>query len=159
MQNMYELKKDISTPNGYRRAGERNTKEFWEALFPDCFHFSSNEWFINLSEAIEVSPCSAETIFVSKVFDKMELRSMSYKEAAAKCITQFIRVGNIPNALSLLQREVERIEKLSYERDEKVAIKNHDRKNYCRIAIGLIEELSVMAEGIKILDREQNSSL
>lgn len=89
---MYELKKDISTPSAYFRAGEQRTKEEWEKEFPDCFAFHSNEWFIDLTEKTKPAREVDELWkIVNEVFDKMELRSISYKNAAKKCIELYIK--------------------------------------------------------------------
>ena len=141
----YELKKDISTPNIYKRAGERHTKEQWEAIFPNCFDGilgNPDEWFIDLSIPLDVNTTSeAEWIFVSAQFEKMCLRSISYKQGAVVCIKEFIRAGNIPNALSLLQKEADRLDALPF-----LGEKEYDdlmrRRDYCYMAIGLIKELS-----------------
>ncbi len=94
---MYELKKDISTPNGYFRAGEQRTQEDWEKEFPNCFAFHSREWFIDLIEKQEPeSEIDELWEIVNTVFDKMELKSISYKNAAKKCIEEYIKRNIVP---------------------------------------------------------------
>ncbi len=86
----YELRKDISTPDSYLRAGLRKTKSEWLLDFPKAFIFHSNEWFIEVTEySDKPNTNSIESIIVDRVFAEFGLRSMSYKEAAIKCIHEY----------------------------------------------------------------------
>ena len=46
---IFELKKDISTPDRYMKAGIQKTNAEWEEIFPKAFIFNNSEWFIDMT--------------------------------------------------------------------------------------------------------------
>jgi len=88
---LYELLKDISLPGMYYRAGNQKTKSEWIALFPHAFTLGENvEWFISLPLQEEKTVQDTAVRIVSEVFQKMGLRSISYRMAAEQCIRQYV---------------------------------------------------------------------
>ena len=89
---MYELKKDISHPGAYYRAGQQKSKEEWEAIFPNAFLLNSNEWFIDLSK-LKTKEGQADLVktVVNEVFEKHQLHSISYKEAAQEACREYLK--------------------------------------------------------------------
>lgn len=96
---IYELKKDICTPNGYVRAGLRNTRAGWEKDWPNAFDFHSNEWFIEIKADTPIeTDTDMEYEIVRDIFEKRGLHSISYKEAAVACIKEYkLRTTKQPN--------------------------------------------------------------
>lgn len=91
---MFELKKDINTPDCYKRAGTKATREEWEVLFPKAFQFGTNdEWFIDLSIKQDDTEQKENLIWdvVHDVFEKHGLHSISYKKAAVKSCQEYLR--------------------------------------------------------------------
>lgn len=97
-ETIFELKKDISTPQSYMRAGIQKTKAEWEELFPRAFVFNNNEWFIDMTPVEEFDYDEANGIskekrkimyIVDHVFKEHDLSSMSYREAAILAIEKF----------------------------------------------------------------------
>ncbi len=92
---MFELKKDINTPEMYKRAGTKATKEEWEKIFPKAFQFGdmNEEWFIDLSIKQDDTEQKENLVWdvVNEVFEKNGLHSISYKQAAAKCCQEYFR--------------------------------------------------------------------
>lgn len=92
---MFELKKDINTPDGYKRAGTKATREEWEKLFPTAFQFGgkNDEWFIDLSIKQDDTEQKQNLIWdvVNDVFEKHGLHSISYKQAAVKSCQEYLR--------------------------------------------------------------------
>lgn len=92
---MFELKKDINTPDCYHRAGTKATKEEWEKLFPKAFQFGgvNDEWFIDLSIKQDDSEQKENLIWdvINEVFEKHGLHSISYKKAAVKSCQEYLR--------------------------------------------------------------------
>jgi hypothetical protein len=93
--NMFELKKDINTPDYYHRAGTKATKEEWEKIFPKAFQFggTNDEWFIDLSIKKDDTEQKEELVWnvVNDVFNRNGLHSISYKEAAVKSCQEYLR--------------------------------------------------------------------
>ena len=89
---LFELKKDINTPDCYIRAGKRKTKEEWEQLFPKAFQFFCNdEWFIDLTPKEEQPKYEKSIVekLVDEVFDSHGLLSISYRKAAVMCCIEY----------------------------------------------------------------------
>lgn len=93
---IYELKQDIRLPGAYIRAGERKSKAQWEASFPNAFRWGENdwkEWFIDLSEGKKIISASPTIIeIVNTVFERRNLHSLSYKDAAIECIAEYKKI-------------------------------------------------------------------
>ncbi len=92
---MFELKKDINTPDLYKRAGTKATREEWEKIFPKAFQFGdrNDEWFIDLSikkDDTEQRQDLARDV-VHDIFEKRGLYSISYKQAAMLCCHEYLR--------------------------------------------------------------------
>lgn len=47
---IYELRKDITTPNGYIRAGKRKSKAEWLKDYPNAFEWNSKEMYMLLCQ-------------------------------------------------------------------------------------------------------------
>lgn len=144
-EQLFELRKDIQSPDRYIRAGARKTKEEWLKLYPHCNKFVSgfDDWFIDLSVEAKIDESDIEWRIVDEVFTDKGLISISYKEAAIKFMREFNRVGDKHNSLLLLNKEIERIDNLRPSiRDEKEYQDAMIRQRDCRIAINLIHELS-----------------
>jgi hypothetical protein len=88
---MFELKKDIHTPSDYYRAGTQKTKEEWETIFPGCFDFQQNEWFLDIEAIKEFDkfPIKIMGDIVDSIFRPLQLHSVSYKLAAIKCLEKY----------------------------------------------------------------------
>jgi uncharacterized protein YecA (UPF0149 family) len=84
-ETIYELRKDISTPEMYIRAGEQKTKSDWKKIFPRAFLVTFDQWFIDISEKQKPEE-SSERMVVDAVFAKKKLHSITYKEAAVDAI-------------------------------------------------------------------------
>lgn len=85
-ETLYELRKDICMPGSYMRAGIQKTRKEWKILFPHIINFDwEREWFLLLGVPNKQSVDQIQEI-VDEVFDKEGLKSISYKEAAAKAI-------------------------------------------------------------------------
>ena len=87
-ETLYELKKDVQIPGHYWRAGIRKTEKEWKEIFhmSDDYPFQwEREWFIDLRPQQE-QPTDGVADIVDEVFEKEGLKSISYKEAAAKAI-------------------------------------------------------------------------
>ena len=85
----YELKKDISTPNGYIRAGVVHTESEWQELYPKCSCYGNSEWFISLDKSSIQVDSSIEDTIIKDVFSRLGLRSISYKQAALECMMMY----------------------------------------------------------------------
>jgi hypothetical protein len=88
---LLELRKDIKLPNGYYRAGQRLSKQEWEKLYPGTFinYGNCSEWFINLSEEQKKPVGRYPNVIVNQVFEEMELRSISYNQAAVEACSRY----------------------------------------------------------------------
>lgn len=89
VEKLYELKKDIISPEGYLRAGITKTKSEWVTLFPSSFsaNFIIAEWFICVEGIEEQTTVNPDIItIVRDVFVQRGLRSVSYEMAAVRCI-------------------------------------------------------------------------
>lgn len=84
----FELRKDINGPQGYFRAGLQKSRNEWEKLFPKSFTNSlyKDEWFVLVSDVDEDKDPLNEYLVIKKVFEEQGLHSITYKEAAAKCM-------------------------------------------------------------------------
>lgn len=93
---IFELRKDISTPGGYWRAGTRKTKKEWVELFNIASylfdHKNYNEWFIDPLEVIEEFELDDLSKIVNEVFGRKELRSISYKDAAKEVARIYLKL-------------------------------------------------------------------
>lgn len=93
MEKIYELRKDIRTPNRYIRAGERRTKEEWSKEFPNAFTLELKEWFLDLSSiGSERHVRSQARKVVDEVFHSHDLHSVSYKMAAVVAIERYVKL-------------------------------------------------------------------
>lgn len=97
---LYELKKDVSTPAGYWRAGAKKTEAEWRHEFhiPDSTPFDwVREWFIDISPSKEKKLDEIEEI-VKLIFTKHQLHSISYRDAAIEackeCLNRFKMYSN-----------------------------------------------------------------
>lgn len=91
---MFELKKDINTPDRYLRAGTKATREEWEKLFPKAFQFNdmNEEWFIDLSvKKEEVHKTDLAREVVNEIFEKRGLYSQTYTQAAIESCQEYFR--------------------------------------------------------------------
>lgn len=87
---LYELKKDVSTPSGYWRAGKRHTLKQWELAFGKISEFSMDEWFIDLE--IRMSPTYQRPDIkeiIEDEFERANLHSITYKECAEKVALRY----------------------------------------------------------------------
>lgn len=89
METIFELRKDISTPNRYIRAGERRTQKEWEAEFPGCLSIGNRTWFIDLSDNTRMEDLAANV--VDEIFSKNDLHSITYKECAVLAIREYVK--------------------------------------------------------------------
>lgn len=98
---IYELRKDISLPGRYFRAGQQRSKSAWKALFPDAFKFDERDWFIDIAavEEAKKDSRSVKQIIVDEVFARHELKSLSYKEAAMECMTRYAKLRQLDRTL------------------------------------------------------------
>lgn len=93
--NRLELRKDISVPNRYFRAGHTATAETWELMFPkSTTELGWRDWFINLDEPLEESPRDPIRELVKEVFAERGLRSQSYIGAAIEAINRYKKQSN-----------------------------------------------------------------
>ncbi len=95
---MFELKKDICTPNSYIKAGVKKTKEEWEKLYPHCFS-AQEEWFIDLNN-YEEKKDEPKIIWdiIDRIFTEKGLSSISYKQASVKACMEYkahLRISNV----------------------------------------------------------------
>lgn len=93
MKNRFELLRDITTPTEYIRAGEIRTGEEWEKSFPGCMTDPTfSTWFLDMSKFSpeEVRPDLASQI-IDEVFKDEGLQSVTYKLAARKILTEYIK--------------------------------------------------------------------
>lgn len=83
---LYELKKDISSPRGYWRAGIRKTLTDWETdMGGEISDWSANEWFYRVEELEAQEKETGKDIIenlTNEIFSHLGLHSISYKEAA-----------------------------------------------------------------------------
>lgn len=93
MEKLFELKRDIRTPNRYIRAGERRTMKEWEMEFPNLRMIKNSEWFIDLTEPGEMDTRLARKI-VDEVFEQQGLHSIGYKMAALEAIEEYTKRTN-----------------------------------------------------------------
>jgi hypothetical protein len=90
IEKIYELKTDVRTPQGYWRAGMKKTEAEWRKEFhiSDSYPFQwVEEWFIDLSPKEEPEIDEVFDI-VRKIFDKKDLHSITYREAAVEACKQ-----------------------------------------------------------------------
>lgn len=89
--DILELRKDISAPGSYLRAGTRYTRAEWLDAYPtlrsDTYEWEA--WFINLSAELPSVVVDLKNTVVNEVFALKGLRSISYKQAAVACITEY----------------------------------------------------------------------
>lgn len=122
---IYELRKDITTPNGYIRAGKRKSKSEWLKDYPNAFDLGSEEWFINVSvPVVEETEEDNDWKLIGEVFERKGLRSISYKQGA----------------FLVLQQYKERTEKVPQQQLEEV-------KNVFRWLLGLGEDFPNRQDG------------
>jgi hypothetical protein len=92
-EKTYELKKDVSMPGEYHRAGRILTGKEWAEIFPRMADMAWNEWFIDTSMVKEkTSSLDMADNIINDVFFRKGLHSISYKEAAKECIIQYKRL-------------------------------------------------------------------
>ena len=96
---LFELKKDIQTPDSYTRAGTIMTKQQWESKFPKCFSCGgNNQWFIDLEELHKENDNESKIDLawqvVNDLFEKNNLFSISYKSAAVECCKEYLKQIN-----------------------------------------------------------------
>lgn len=86
--DILELRKDISMPNKYQRAGHTATASLWEQEFPcSTTGIGWREWFINLSEPPKPEPPKdLLRDLVRKVFAERKLASFSYMDATCEVV-------------------------------------------------------------------------
>ncbi len=87
--DLLELRKDISMPNKYQRAGFTATAALWEQDFPGCTGLMWREWFINLSEPKSEIQTDPIRDTVREVFTNRGLKSLSYMDAACDAIKAY----------------------------------------------------------------------
>lgn len=106
----YELMQDINTPNGYWRAGTRKDRNEWEEIFPGCFdNNNSEDWFFDHNKYYSPLDMGDEkdeiAVHVRDVFDKLGLRSITYRRAAVQAVHSYrnkqmnLLIDNIPDAV------------------------------------------------------------
>jgi|SRR5882762_436127 len=87
---LYELRKDVNMPGAYWRAGDQKTEKEWKEIFgiseSHPFHWESS-WFIDLRPA-EKQPKDKIYELVRTIFEKHDLHSVSYREAACECVRE-----------------------------------------------------------------------
>jgi len=89
--DLLELRKDISSPSMYRRAGFIQTAQLWLIEFPGCLELMWKEWFINLSEVPAPSQSDPIRDTVMRVFEKHGLKSLSYIDAACEAAKEIVK--------------------------------------------------------------------
>lgn len=89
LNHRFELRKDISTPNGYTRAGKILTGKEWKKLYPGCLEFHWREWFIDLDKVEPEPPKDELRELVREVFKERGLRSLSYMDAAVEVVNRW----------------------------------------------------------------------
>lgn len=83
-EKIYELKQDIFTPCYYIRAGKRATERQWKEKLGEFNMNWCSEWFIDTSIKNIQPEVDELNELINKVFDKNNLRSITYKDAAKK---------------------------------------------------------------------------
>ncbi len=87
---LYELRKDVSTPTGYHRAGTQKSFEEWCKVFGNIQSFNVREWFLSMSEVENQKPIDMIDDEIERVFNNHKLRSISYKMAAKEVVLNII---------------------------------------------------------------------
>lgn len=87
----YELKKDVTTPGNFWRAGIRKTEKEWREIFDFVNIQWESEWFIDLSVAQEEAPKDELRDIINSVFKDKGLHSITYKEAAREIAEKWVR--------------------------------------------------------------------
>lgn len=87
---LYELRKDVSMPGTYWRAGCRKTEKDWKQIFgiPEGhpMHWE-RDWFIDL-RPLEEQPKDEIQELVKEIFARHNIHSITYKETACECIRE-----------------------------------------------------------------------
>lgn len=92
-EKQYELKKDVSTPAGYWRAGSRKTEQEWRKEFnikPKYPFEWCKDWFIPPPEEENYHIDEVKEV-VRSIFENKGLASITYKEAAEDCCREVLR--------------------------------------------------------------------
>jgi hypothetical protein len=93
---LYELRQDIWTPVYFIRAGFRKTEKEWvERLGKFNIKFAS-EWFIDLSKEINDPYKDDLQDLINSIFEKRNLNSISYKEAAREIAELWLKQNQKP---------------------------------------------------------------
>jgi hypothetical protein len=87
--DILELRKDVTTPIGYTRAGKQRSASEWDAIWPGCIGLSWREWFINLSIVEPEKPYDPLRDLVRQVFKEHGLHSLSYMDAACEVVKRY----------------------------------------------------------------------
>lgn len=88
---MLELRKDIILPGQYFRAGQRLAREEWLKLFPHLyFQGDWDEWFLDPVK-VTFQPSDIIEKLVDEIFESRNLKSITYKQAAAECVRKYIQ--------------------------------------------------------------------
>lgn len=88
---LYELRKDVWYPGNYYRAGIQKTEAEWAELFDFIDIDFYSEWFIDLSEHKEHESIDELQELINKVFERKQLNSISYKEAAREVAQLYLK--------------------------------------------------------------------
>lgn len=85
-EKLFELRKDIVTPNIYLRAGKKATMKQFETVLGKISKYEHSEWFIDLSEANKKKETKDIQLYklIDKIFREHGLYSITYKQAAVK---------------------------------------------------------------------------
>lgn len=94
---LYELRKDVSTPTGYHRAGTQKTFEEWCKVFGNIQSFNVREWFLNMAEVEKHKPIDMIDDEIKRVFDIHKLNSCSYKNVAKEVCMNIIEKLKLKN--------------------------------------------------------------
>lgn len=89
---IYELKKDVSMPGRYWRAGAKKTEAEWKKEFgikPDYPFQWCMDWFIPPPEEPNYHIDEVKEV-VKSVFDRQQLHSITYREAAEECCREVL---------------------------------------------------------------------
>lgn len=88
--DLFELRKDVSTPTGSHRAGTQKTFDEWCKVFGNIQPFNIREWFFSLAEVESQKPIDLIDNEIEKVFYNHKLRSISYKMATKEVVLNII---------------------------------------------------------------------
>ena len=93
---LFELRKDVSMPGQYFRAGLRKPLWEWERAFGALIDPDIREWFFDVEEEAKkpVPEPHLKITVVHEVFEAAGLNGIAYKNAAHDCIDEYLKRVN-----------------------------------------------------------------